>query len=104
MRTTMVAEALRRGNHQRRRYQHPHPRRSRIHAVTKATGFIVVRRHSRSVTPTGDPRFRGLARMVPWLQEAYEKGFDDPYVFGDFADDRGLIRTREAAQHVLSRF
>lgn len=51
-----------------------------------------------------NPRYGGLARVVPWSQEEVEQGFDDPYVFGDFSDATGLIPTRGAAQAVVRRF
>src|SRR6266487_7035900 len=61
-----------------------------------ASGYLVVLR-SVGLTRSLNPRYLGIDRLPPWNQAAYDAGYDDPYVFGDLVDERGLIRAFEDA-------
>ena len=50
-----------------------------------------------------DTLYQGLHSIVPWDQEAYERGFDDPFVFTELGE-LDLLPTLEVARHVLDRY
>lgn len=51
-----------------------------------------------------NPQYRGLYSWVPFSVEAARDGFQDPYLFGGWTDDAGLIRTHDGAREILHRF
>jgi hypothetical protein len=69
------------------------------------TGYQVVCESISEVSHL-NPAYRGIYRRPPWSQELYNKGYDDPYVFGDYVDEHGLIPTigqvREALQRIAA--
>ena len=65
-------------------------------------GYLVVEKFLTDES-LANPRYRGIHSTPPWSQDQYEAGFDDPYVFGRFSDQHGLIRTVGDAKEVLRR-
>lgn len=48
--------------------------------------------------------YRGISRRPLWSDDLYAEGFRDPYVFGDYVDEHGLIQTLELAHAVAEKF
>jgi hypothetical protein len=69
-----------------------------------AKGYLVVLTRPEDILASQNPKYRGLYRTPPWSASAYEKGFDDPYVFGDFTNEIGLIKNLRFARQVKMRF
>jgi hypothetical protein len=68
-------------------------------------GYLVVEKCPKAILPSLNARYKGLYRTVPWSEEKYEEGWNDPLVFGRYTDPAiGLIGTLEAAREVLDRF
>jgi len=67
-------------------------------------GYLVVLRMPVDIRSSRNPRYKGLLRTPPWSEEYYEKGFNDPYVFGEYTNEAGLIPSVELALEVLGRF
>jgi len=42
--------------------------------------------------------------MPPWSLRQFKEGFDDPYMFGNYVNEVGLIKTLSSAQEVAERF
>ena len=69
-----------------------------------ASGYLVV---LKSLPPSQTPynaRYRGIDRTPPFSIDAYQKGFDDPYLSRNFIDSDGLIPTIELARQALRVF
>jgi len=75
-------------SHQRTWSKRPYSGQPRLQAMTRR-GFLIAERRPRNESPV-NPRYRGLYRMPPWSQAAYEAGFEDPYVFSDSVDELSL--------------
>jgi len=67
-------------------------------------GYLVVLKMPMDIISSRNPRYKGLFRTPPWSQEYYEKGFNDPYVFGEYTNEAGLIPSLELALEALGRF
>ena len=67
-------------------------------------GYLVVLKAPADVQQSYNPRYRGLYRMRPFHIDEYEKGFDDPYMSGQYTDDHGLIPTVALARQVLEKY
>jgi hypothetical protein len=67
-------------------------------------GFLVVQRTTADILKSYHPGYQGVYRTPPWSQKDYEGGFRDPYVFGNYANEAGIIPTLSAARDVLDRF
>jgi hypothetical protein len=67
-------------------------------------GYLVVLKMPADIISSRNPRYKGLFRTPPWSQEDYEKGFNDPYVFGEYTNEAGLIPSLQLALEVLGRF
>jgi hypothetical protein len=67
-------------------------------------GYLIVLKMPVDIISSRNPRYRGLFRTPPWSQEYYEKGFNDPYVFGEYTNEAGLIPSLDLAFEVLGRF
>lgn len=72
--------------------------------MTAREGFLVVSKSPQEVTRSHNRRYKGLFRVPLWSRKEYERGFDDPLVFGDYTNDAGLIRNWALVQEVLTRF
>ena len=62
-------------------------------------GYVVVLRDS----PGANALYQGLHSIVPWDQDAYERGFEDPIVFTEVGD-LDLLPTLEVARQILDRY
>jgi hypothetical protein len=72
--------------------------------MSDAQGFLVVDRSPEYIRRSPNCRYRGIYRTPTWSPNDYARGWDDPYVFGHYTDEVGLIRDRTLAQEVLERF
>jgi hypothetical protein len=72
--------------------------------MSNYSGFLVVEKHAKQNARLPNVHYRGLGTRVPWDQREYEKGWNDPLVFGDYTDQRFLIRSLALARDVLSRY
>jgi hypothetical protein len=64
-------------------------------------GFLVVLKDGGR---PANPEYGGLYRTPPFLQQQYNRGFDDPYLSDKFVNDAGLIPSAEEVHIVLDRF
>jgi hypothetical protein len=74
--------------------------------MTKAEGYLVVLKSEviRKEFPFNNPNYRGLYRTPPFLMETYEKGFDDPYAFGNQTNEEDLIPTLGSVHKVQAKY
>jgi hypothetical protein len=62
-------------------------------------GYVIVVKELEDV-----PRYKGMDRTPPVDTEAFQEGFDDPWLAGEYPDESGLLPTLELAQRFLGRY
>jgi hypothetical protein len=67
-------------------------------------GFLVVESSVPRANSLGIGTYKGLYRTPAWSQKAYEAGFDDPLVFGNYTNSDGFIMTLTGARKVKDLF
>jgi len=72
--------------------------------TTMSEGYLVVLRWQLPTETLYNPQYKGVYRIPPFSMEKYENGFDDPYLFGKYTDDDGLIPELSLAKEMLQDY
>lgn len=67
--------------------------------MTTAAGYLTVERNAVDTTPN----YRGVHRIPPFSQARFDRGFDDPYLFGE-RQPNGLLPSVGVARNFLQKY
>jgi hypothetical protein len=67
-------------------------------------GYLVVLKEPHDIASGANARYKGLYRKPPFLQDEWNRGFEDPYMKPTLTNDAGFFRDIETAEWALSQF